>query len=74
MSQTNKFKVGCPKCGGTRGYLLNVRMVGSVIHRGEWEGGNEKVVFSDYRGVADKKVKCVECGRTTYVKTLRERE
>lgn len=77
MSQTNPFKTGCPKCGGTRGYLLHVRLFGNAVHRGEWDtpGGNEKVVHTEeFKGVADKKVKCVDCGRTTYVKTLRARE
>lgn len=74
MSQINPHKKGCPKCGGHRGYLVNVRLFGEAVHRGDWETQDEEIVSqSDQRVVADKSVRCLECGRSTFVKTLRER-
>lgn len=65
---------GCPKCGGTEGYWLNVRAVGIVTHRGRWDvpGGDEKIVNDDgLRFVADKSVRCIECNLRTITKNLR---
>lgn len=64
----------CPKCGSLDGYSVKVRAFGYVMHEGSWRvaGGDERVVDdSALRWVADKTVKCLNCGKRTLMKLLR---
>lgn len=68
---------GCPKCGGVKGYTVKVRASGTVVHQGEWDvpGGHERIIGDDNLSfMADKTVKCVECGKRTLTKRLRVEE
>lgn len=63
----------CPKCLGTSGYQLKVRAVGWTIHTGDWETMDEKVSTTEdgLRMIADKTVRCLDCGKRTLTKKLR---
>jgi hypothetical protein len=62
----------CPKCGGEAGYSVRVRAFGYSVHEGTWNGMEEHIADQSHLSfVADKTVRCLECGKRTLMKLVR---